>query len=183
MAYSVDGFMVPVPKKKVTFAIILLALIFSGSAFALSASDLDGRWTVTWPNNSRNAIKLTHSGGSVSGIYVSDDGALCPVSVSLVATTGSVTFHVVCPKWDIKMNGVASPNGGAVNGSYLAYGNATGQFAMLKHVEAPQPNTADRHCVDAPQPDGSTWRTCVGDDGKQYCEQCKNTSCSRVVCQ
>lgn len=33
------------------------------------------------------------------------------------------------------------------------------------------------------QPDGSQFRTCVGDDGRQYCESCKGNSCSRVSCR
>jgi hypothetical protein len=33
------------------------------------------------------------------------------------------------------------------------------------------------------QTDGSYWRTCVGDDGKQYCEQSKNGTVSRVACK
>lgn len=42
---------------------------------------------------------------------------------------------------------------------------------------------AEPSCVDAPQPDGTTWRTCVGDDGRMYCESCSNGVCSRVSCQ
>jgi hypothetical protein len=33
------------------------------------------------------------------------------------------------------------------------------------------------------QPDGSMWRTCVDDNGRQYCEQCKGGTCSRVSCR
>lgn len=34
-----------------------------------------------------------------------------------------------------------------------------------------------------PQPDGTEWRTCVDDHGKQYCEQKnKDGSISRVKC-
>ena len=34
-----------------------------------------------------------------------------------------------------------------------------------------------------PQSDGSQWRTCVGDDGRQYCESAKNGQVSRVSCR
>lgn len=34
-----------------------------------------------------------------------------------------------------------------------------------------------------PQPDGSSWRSCVADDGTRYCESCKDNQCSRVTCQ
>lgn len=33
------------------------------------------------------------------------------------------------------------------------------------------------------QTDGSYFRTCVGDDGKQYCEQSKSGTVSRVSCK
>jgi hypothetical protein len=33
------------------------------------------------------------------------------------------------------------------------------------------------------QPDGSQWRTCVDDKGKQYCESAKNGQISRVSCR
>lgn len=33
-----------------------------------------------------------------------------------------------------------------------------------------------------PQADGSSFRTCVGDDGKQYCESSRNGTVSRVSC-
>lgn len=33
------------------------------------------------------------------------------------------------------------------------------------------------------QTDGSVWRTCVGDNGRQYCESCKGNHCSRVACR
>ena len=33
------------------------------------------------------------------------------------------------------------------------------------------------------QPDGSQWRTCVDDKGKQYCESAKNGQVSRVSCR
>ncbi len=41
---------------------------------------------------------------------------------------------------------------------------------------------AEASCVDAPQPDGSIWRTCVDDNGRMYCESCRDKVCSRVSC-
>ncbi len=32
------------------------------------------------------------------------------------------------------------------------------------------------------QPDGSSWRTCVDDKGRQYCQQSKKGHVSRVKC-
>lgn len=33
------------------------------------------------------------------------------------------------------------------------------------------------------QSDGSSWRICVGDNGRQYCEQSKNGHISRISCK
>lgn len=33
------------------------------------------------------------------------------------------------------------------------------------------------------QPDGSSWRTCVDDNGTQYCEESRNGVISRVSCR
>ncbi len=32
------------------------------------------------------------------------------------------------------------------------------------------------------QPNGTSWRTCVDDNGKQYCEESKNGKVTRVKC-
>jgi len=39
-------------------------------------------------------------------------------------------------------------------------------------------------CTCSKQPDGSTWCTCVDDDGKMYCETCPASggACTRVSC-
>lgn len=33
-----------------------------------------------------------------------------------------------------------------------------------------------------PQPDGSEWRTCVDDQGRQYCERKYNGYITRIAC-
>jgi hypothetical protein len=49
---------------------------------------------------------------------------------------------------------------------------------------------ADNHAAASPscsnwmkQSDGSNWRTCVDDQGRQYCEEEKNGHISRVSCK
>jgi hypothetical protein len=37
-------------------------------------------------------------------------------------------------------------------------------------------------CVWTNQTDGSQWGTCVGDDGKTFCQSCKDGKCSVVKC-
>ena len=163
-------------------AALLLTGVFSTDAYALNISDLDGRWTVAWPNNTKNTLRLTYSGGGYSGIYVSDDGALCPTTASFKSATGAVSFHVVCPTWNVHMNGTVAANGASVSGSYVAHGSSKGSFSMTRQA-APAPAVVqENRCSDAPQPDGSLWRTCVGDDAQRYCELCKSGQCSRVGC-
>ena len=38
-------------------------------------------------------------------------------------------------------------------------------------------------CTWSTQSDGSQWGTCVDDNGRMYCLQCRNGSCSRVSCR
>jgi hypothetical protein len=40
------------------------------------------------------------------------------------------------------------------------------------------------NCTWAPQPDGSTWGTCVDDSGRMYCQSCPagGGACSVVSC-
>jgi hypothetical protein len=40
------------------------------------------------------------------------------------------------------------------------------------------------NCTWAPQPDGSTWGTCVDESGKMYCQSCPagGGACSAVSC-
>ncbi|MBW1811644.1 MAG: hypothetical protein JRJ87_25880 [Deltaproteobacteria bacterium] len=43
---------------------------------------------------------------------------------------------------------------------------------------------AEPSCTCSKQTDGSTWCTCVGDDGKTYCMSCpaNGGACTRVSC-
>ena len=114
------------------FAGILLAFV-PMAALALNATDLNGRWIVTWlDNNSSNAISLASVGDRFSGTYTNDAGASCTVSGNFLATEDRISLQVVCPAWDIRMEGVASPDGKIINGSYQAYTNSTGAFRMVR---------------------------------------------------
>jgi hypothetical protein len=106
---------------------------FAGGAFAQSgADDLAGRWTVAWPNNSKNAMSLTSKNGRFSGTYENDDKESCSVTGNFQVSNRHLAFQVVCPQWDIRMQGIASQNGKTISGSYQAYIDGAGQFTMAR---------------------------------------------------
>jgi hypothetical protein len=103
------------------------------SAFAQSgADDLAGRWTVAWPNNSKNTMSLTSKNGRFSGSYESDDKESCSVTGNFQISNRHLAFQIVCPKWDIRMQGIAAQNGKTISGSYQAYIDGAGQFTMAR---------------------------------------------------
>jgi hypothetical protein len=55
--------------------------------------------------------------------------------------------------------------------------------AVAAFALAGTPALAD-NCSWAPQPDGSTWGTCVDDSGRMYCQSCPagGGACSVVSC-
>jgi hypothetical protein len=106
---------------------------FAGSASAQSGvDDLAGRWTVAWPNNSKNTMTLMSKNGRFSGTYENDDKEPCSVTGNFQASNRHLAFQIVCPKWDIRMQGIASQNSKTISGSYQAYIDGTGQFTMAK---------------------------------------------------
>jgi hypothetical protein len=114
--------------------LVATALIFicGGGAWALSGSDLAGNWTVTWPNNTKNAISLSFSEERFSGTYTNDARQSCTLTGNFSAASGSLSFHVACPSWEMRMEGQASPDGRTIQGDYKAYANATGSFTMAR---------------------------------------------------
>lgn len=58
-------------------------------------------------------------------------------------------------------------------------------YALIIALSASSPMAlAEPSCTNwITQSDGSQWRTCVGDDGKQYCEVAKDGHISRVSCK
>ena len=121
--------------KMLKFMIALNCLLlpsFAGHGFAMAgADDLAGRWTVTWSNTSKNAMSLTNKSGRFSGAYENDDKDSCPVTGNF-ASNQHVAFQIVCPKWDIRMQGTASKDSRTIRGSYQAYVDGVGKFVMTK---------------------------------------------------
>jgi hypothetical protein len=105
----------------------------AGSAFAQNgADDLAGRWTVAWPNNSKNTMSLTSKNGRFSGSYDNDDKETCSVTGSFQLSNRHLALQIVCPKWDMRMQGIAAQDGRTINGSFQAYVDGTGQFTMTR---------------------------------------------------
>jgi hypothetical protein len=106
---------------------------FAGSALAQgSADNLAGRWTVTWPDNSKNTMSLTNKNERFSGTYENDDKDSCSITGNFQTSNRKLAFQIVCPKWDIRMQGIASQNGKMISGTYQAYIDAAGKFTMVK---------------------------------------------------
>jgi hypothetical protein len=123
---------------RATLVYMLVVLCFPLLALSQSIADLNGHWTVVWLRNTayaRNALALTSSGDSLSGTYIDDAGDSCSVS-GVFAAAGSaagstVTLHVACPNWSIRMQGVVALNGKMVKGDYQT-GQVVGEFQMEK---------------------------------------------------
>ena len=112
----------------------LLLPSFAGFTFAQAgADDLAGRWTVTWSNTSRNAMSLANKNGRFSGTYENDDKDSCSVTGNFLASNQHLALQIVCPKWDIRMQGTASKDSKTIRGSYQAYVDGVGKFVMTKH--------------------------------------------------
>ena len=109
--------------------ICLLSPSFAGFTFA-HADDLAGRWAVTWSNTSRNAMSLANKSGRFSGAYDNDDKESCTVTGNFLASNRHLALQIVCPKWDIRMQGTASKDGKTIRGSYQAYVDGVGKFVV-----------------------------------------------------
>src|ERR1700690_45520 len=120
----------------VRFLAVLACLLlpsFAGLGFAeAGADDLAGRWTVTWSNTSKNAISLANKNGRFSGAYDNDEKDSCSVTGNFLASNQHVALQIVCPKWDIRMQGTASKDSKTIRGSYQAYVDGVGKFVMTK---------------------------------------------------
>ncbi len=113
--------------------VCLLLPSFAGFGFAeAGADDLAGRWTVTWSNTSKNAMSLANKNGRFSGTYENDDKDSCSVTGNFLASNQHVALQIVCPKWDIRMQGTASKDSKTIRGSYQAYVDGVGKFVMTK---------------------------------------------------
>jgi len=97
------------------------------------AADLAGRWIVTWlDNGTKNPMSLTLKDGRFSGTYVNDTKDDCSVSGNLRESDRRVAFQVVCPKWDMRMQGVVSADYRTIDGTYQAYIDSGAKFTMTR---------------------------------------------------
>jgi hypothetical protein len=120
------------PKPMVTL-VSLFAACFAGPGFAnAGADDLVGQWTVTWSNTSKNAMKLANKSGRLSGTYENEDKDSCSLTGNFLPSNQHVALQIVCPKWDIRMQGVASKDNKTIRGSYQANVDSVGKFVMTK---------------------------------------------------
>jgi hypothetical protein len=111
----------------------LLLPSIAGFGFAKAgADDLAGRWNVTWSNTSKNAMSLANKNGRLSGAYDNDDKDSCSVTGNFLASNQHVAIQIVCPKWDIRMQGTASRDSKTIRGSYQAYLDGVGKFVLTK---------------------------------------------------
>ncbi|HLX14436.1 MAG TPA: hypothetical protein VKS24_04425 [Bradyrhizobium sp.] len=119
---------------RLTAALVSLLLpAFAGFGIAWAdAGDLAGRWSVTWSNTSKNAMSLANKGGRFSGTYENDDKESCSVTGNFQTSNNHVAIQIVCPKWDIRMQGAASKDSKTIRGSYQAYVDGVGKFVMTK---------------------------------------------------
>jgi hypothetical protein len=120
--------------RKFTAALVSLLLSsFAGFGPAKAgADDLAGRWTVTWSNTAKNLMSLANKSGRLSGTYENDDKDSCSVTGNFLASNQHVALQIVCPKWDIRMQGSASKDSQTIRGGYQAYVDGVGKFVMTK---------------------------------------------------
>jgi hypothetical protein len=114
--------------RSLRFAFFVL-LGFVGPA---TAGDLTGRWIIRWENNTKNenAASLTLHGDRLSGTYINDSKASCSVTGNVRDQIFSLT--IVCPQWDIRMQGHQTADGRNASGKYQAYIDTKGVFTMRK---------------------------------------------------
>jgi hypothetical protein len=111
----------------------LFVACFAGPGFARAgADDLVGQWTVTWSNTSKNPMTLANKSGRLSGTYENEDNDSCSLTGNFLTSNQHVALQIVCPKWDIRMQGVASKDNKTIRGSFQANVDSIGKFVMTK---------------------------------------------------
>jgi hypothetical protein len=127
---SKSGVIMPKP---MVALVSLFAAWLAGPGFARAgADDLAGRWTVTWSNTSKNAMTLANKSGRLSGTYENEDKDSCSLTGNFLPSNQRVALQIVCPKGDIRMQGVASKDNKTIRGSYQANVDSVGKFVMTK---------------------------------------------------
>ena len=119
--------------KSMVASVSLFAACFAGPGFARAgADDLAGQWTVTWSNTSKNGMTLANKGGRLSGTYQNEDKDSCSLTGNFLPSNQHVALQIVCPKWDIRMQGAVSKDNTTIRGSYQANVDSVGKFVMTK---------------------------------------------------
>jgi hypothetical protein len=120
--------------QKFTTALVSFVLPpLAGLGVAMAeADDFAGRWTVTWSNASKNAMSLANKSGRFSGTYENDDKDSCSVTGNFLASNLHVAIQIVCPNWDIRMQGTVAKDNKTIRGNYQAYVDGVGKFVMTK---------------------------------------------------
>jgi hypothetical protein len=123
-------------RKAIKLGAAFLAIIALESSAASETTVLAGRWVVRWDGNplNENALSLSFNGLRVSGTYVNDAKEQCTVTGTANDKTNEFALTIVCPKWDIRIQGTLAPDSRTASGSYQAYTNAHGLFTMRKSL-------------------------------------------------
>jgi hypothetical protein len=111
----------------------VIAIVSESSAQPGSQADPTGSWLFIWQNNSANtnSVNLKYEDGTITGAYINDSKEKCPVAGRWNSTEAKVTLTIACPRWEIKCEG-SIKDSNLVTGRYVAYGNATGDFRLLR---------------------------------------------------
>lgn len=123
-------------KRTMFLALMIVVFAFMGvlpSQSGEAVTDFSGKWVVRWlSNDTQNSMSLTQANGKFTGTYTSDNKDLCSVSGEFAPSNSGITLVILCPKWDIQLDGFPTLDGKMIVGKYLAYGSATGGFIMTK---------------------------------------------------
>ncbi|HJU32916.1 MAG TPA: hypothetical protein VJ740_15740 [Hyphomicrobiaceae bacterium] len=116
---------------RASFLALSVTTSLGGVALA-QPQGLDGKWVVQWAGNPKNenALSLKVAGGRASGTYLNDDKVSCTVTGNVQERQLALT--VVCPKWDIRMQGTATADWKTASGTYQAYVSAAGTFILRR---------------------------------------------------
>jgi hypothetical protein len=112
---------------------LIVVFMITLSNKVLSGSDtLTGDWIVQWDNetDNKNVLFLSANEGRITGTYFSDSDASCSVTGNLREQDRQFSLTIVCPDWDIRMQGTGSADWKNSSGDYQAYVKSQGRFVM-----------------------------------------------------
>lgn len=114
--------------------IICLAALLSFIAPPATAQSLTGQWIVRWGSDAKNenTLALNLNKERITGTYMNDANASCTVTGNANQPSRKFALTIVCPDWDIRMQGSLASDEKTASGNYQAYVDATGKFAMRK---------------------------------------------------